>query len=101
MESRGGESFCTLPCSAYHLLDSISSISCNVFLSSRSAAVFFWPLLAAIMNHRIAGSLHIVFIAMCALTPIHPAIIVNSGKKMNSIGHPMASDKATQTQSKD
>ena len=30
---------------------------------------------------------------MCALMPIHPATIVSSGRIINSIGHPMVSDR--------
>ena len=54
---------------------------------------FFWPLLAATMNHIIAGSLHVSFFQMVPLMPTQDAMMVRSGK-MNLTGQPMASARA-------
>ena len=51
-------------------------------------------MLAATMNHIIAGSLHVSFMRMVPLMPTQDAMMVRSGKKMNSQGQPMASARA-------
>ena len=76
--------------SCLHCCCKSNSISNRRFFRSLRAAVF---LLAATMNHIIAGYLHVSFMQMVPLMPTQDAMIVRSGK-MNSPGQPVASARA-------
>ena len=94
MQSCGGVLCFSSEVSCLHCCCKSDSISNSGFFRSLRAAVFFWPLLAATMNHIIAGSLHVSFMRMVPLMPTQDAMMVRSGKKMNSQGQPMASARA-------
>ena len=82
--------------SSSHALIAFCSILRSGFFNNLNAAVFFCPLVAAIINQRMAGSLHMGLTFTWALIRMHAATIVSNGKKINSNGQPMASDKAVQ-----
>ena len=66
----------------------VSSIG---FLMRLSAAVFFSPFRAAIMNHRILCSCHSGLLFTNAFVPMKEAVAVSSGEKINSGGALLAS----------